>query len=266
MAWPPADPVIVRSLGLEEVEPGADGRVVRRDVPCRGQVPGLSVAVTVVGDADGAMHVRDDRHRAGVWPRRRRERRPHVAARRAARWVGPMQRRVDRQQVRQEVTAGILQIVDPLHADRPVPPRFDGERRRVVHQQAPLARRRHGAVSPDGGRGQPRRQDLLCELLHRDLVVVRVLPAGERDRPRPWHHRRDQHRRCVLRDRHRIQGAAGNLRDGLPQPSELAEREERQRRSTCVFEKCASRKHVLLLDETRPGASLGDSPRAVTQC
>ena len=247
MAWLPADPVVVPSLGLEEVVPGADRCEVRWDVPCRGQVPGLGVAVTVVGDANGAMHVRDDRHRASVWPRRRRERRPHVAARRAARWVGPMQRRVDRQQVRQEVTVGVLQIVDPLHADRPVPPRFDGERRRVVQQQAPLAGGRHGAVPPDGRRGQTRRQDLLRELPHRDLVVVGVLATRLNDRRGPRHHRRDQQRRCVLRNRQRIQRAARNLRDGLPRPSELAGREERQCRSTRVFEKCASRKHVLFL-------------------
>ena len=71
---------------------------------------------------------------------------------RAAGRVGPVQRRVDRQQVRQVVAVGIHQLVDPLDADGPLPLRLDRERRRVVEQQASLAGGRDRAVAPDGRR------------------------------------------------------------------------------------------------------------------
>ena len=53
-------------LAREEVVPCALGGVVGRDVRRRGQVPRLGVAVALVADADGAVHVGHDRHRAGV--------------------------------------------------------------------------------------------------------------------------------------------------------------------------------------------------------
>jgi tryptophanase len=61
-----------------------------------------------------------------------------------------VQRRVHRQQVRPVVPAGVHQLVDPLDAHRPIPHRLDRQRRRVMQQQAPLARRVNGAVPPHG--------------------------------------------------------------------------------------------------------------------
>src|SRR6266545_2450193 len=92
-----------------------------------------------------------------------------------------MQRRVDREQMRQVVSVPVREVVDPFHPHRPVHLRFDRERRRVVEEQAARARRLHSTVAPDCRRGQTCRQDLLRELLHRDLVVVdRLTPPNDR--------------------------------------------------------------------------------------
>jgi hypothetical protein len=63
-----------------------------------------------------------------------------------------------------------------------------------VDQQAAVALRRLAAVAPHGRGREPRRQDLLGDLLYRDLVVVGGLAARHGDGGRPWHHRRDEHR------------------------------------------------------------------------
>ena len=96
--------------------------------------------------------------------------------------------------MRQVIPVRILEVVDPFHPHRPVHLRFDRERRRVVQEQAARARRLHSPVPPDRRRGQARGQDLLLELLHRDLVVVdRLTPPNDRACLR--HHRRDEQRR-----------------------------------------------------------------------
>ena len=100
---PPVDAVGPGGLAREELVPGAFPRVARRDVVRGRQVPGFGVAVAVVGHADSAMHMGDDRHRARVATRRLRERRPAVPVGGATGRVRPVQRRVDREQMRQEV-------------------------------------------------------------------------------------------------------------------------------------------------------------------
>ena len=116
----PRRPVVRRRLAGEEVVPGALSGEAVRDVVGGGQVPGLGVAVALVADADGAVGVGDDRHRTRVRARCRRERRALVAAGGAAGRVGPVQGRVDWQQVGQEVAVGVDQVVDPLDPHRPV--------------------------------------------------------------------------------------------------------------------------------------------------
>jgi hypothetical protein len=123
----------------------------------------------------------------------------------------PVEGLVDRQQVRQEAAASGFEVVDPLHPHRPAVLRLDRERGCVVQQEAALALGSHGAVTPDSRRRQSRRQDLLRELLHRDLVVVGVLAAALLDRPGPRHHGRDEHRRLVLRHVRRIERPTGYL-------------------------------------------------------
>ena len=156
------------------------GSMLRRD----GEVPRLGVAVALVADTNRAVHVRHDRHRAGVRPGRAVERRSHVASRDAAGRVGPVQRRIDGQQVGQERRARIgriePQLVDPLHAHRPLPLGLDRERRRVVDQQALLGCRLDRPVAPDGRGRLTGGQDLLRDLPHRDLVVVDGLATGLR--------------------------------------------------------------------------------------
>ena len=187
---------LAAALPCEEVVPGALGGVAGRDVVGRRQVPRLGVAVALVADADRAVHVGDHRApgrctRPGVVG----ERRARVAAGRAARRVGPVQRRVDRQQVRQVVAVGVLQVVDPLHPHRRVPPapRWSATARCGCSRPLLLGRR-HGAVAPDRGRRAARGQDLLRELPHRDLVVVDLLAALGVDGAGLGHHRRDQQR------------------------------------------------------------------------
>ena len=52
-----------------------------------------------------------------------------------------------------------------------------------MQEQAALARRADGAVTPDRGGGQTGGEDLLCDLAHRDLVVVDRLAAHVGDDP-----------------------------------------------------------------------------------
>ncbi len=173
-----------------------------------------------------------------------------------------MERRIDRQQVGDEVAARIPQVVNPLHANRPVPLRFDRQRGCVVHQEASLALGRHGTVSPDGRRGQSLRQNLLGELLHRDLVVVRVLSARERDPSRARHHRRNQHGRSELSHRRWIQ-SVGNLGEQLSRDTKPVGEEQRERRGATETYKVSSCEHGLVrhLDATRAGGSM----RSLTQ-
>ena len=70
-----------------------------------GQEPGLRVAVAPVRHVLHAVHVDADRHRPAVGAGGGGERRSAVASRDAAGRVGPVQRGIDRQQMRQEVAA-----------------------------------------------------------------------------------------------------------------------------------------------------------------
>ena len=215
-AGSPADAVGPGGLGREEAEPGAFPGVARGDVLGRRQVPRLRVAVAVVGHAYRAVNVRDDRNRPLVWAWRLLELGSLVSSLRAPGRVRPMKGRVDREEMRQVVPVRILEVVDPLHPHRPVHLRFDRERRRVVKEQAARARRFHSTVAPDRRRGQACGEDLLRELLHRDLVVVdRLTPPNDRVCLR--HHRRDEQRCLVLQNRQRIERSARNRgeRDGF---------------------------------------------------
>jgi hypothetical protein len=236
----PAGPVARRGLSGEVVVPGAPVRVAFRNVPGRRQIPRFGVAVALVANPHGAVDVRHDRHRTGVGAGRGLEGRSHVTTRSAARRVGPVQRRVDGQQVRQEVAARVLEVVDPLHAHRPVPLRLDRQRGGVVNQQAPLACGLDRPVAPYGRRRQARRQDLLRDLAHRDLVVVRVLAATKRDRPGLRHDRRDEQRRLEPGHGQRVERAP---RDGS---------REHPRHAVAVVEKQPHSGRAPDLDEVSP--------------
>jgi hypothetical protein len=67
------------------------------------------------------MHVGDNGYRTGIPTGRASEGWTLVAAFGAARRVGPMQGRIDRQEVGQEVAVRIQQFIDPLDAHRGVP-------------------------------------------------------------------------------------------------------------------------------------------------
>ena len=89
--------------------------------------------------------------------------------------------------------------------------RLDGERRGVVEQQTLLAGRLDRAIAPDGRRWQTRRQDLLRDLPHGNLVVINFLAALLLDRPGPRHHRWDQQRCRIFGNSKWIQCTAGDL-------------------------------------------------------
>ena len=138
----------------------------------------------------------------------------------APRRVRPMQRLVYGKQVRQVLAVRVLQVVDPLDADGSLPLRLDRERGSVVDQQRVPAPAFHRAVSPDRRTREARREDLLRELLHRDLVVVGRLPARHGDRRCSRHHRGDQERRLVLGHRGWVEGAARDLGERPLHPAE----------------------------------------------
>ena len=71
------------------------------------------------------------------------------------RGVRPVQRRVDRQQVRSEVAIGVDEVVDPLDPHRPLPRRLDRERRRMMKEQPLLARSSNRPVPHTGVVGIP---------------------------------------------------------------------------------------------------------------
>jgi hypothetical protein len=129
--------------------------------------------------------------------------------------IRPVQGLIDRQQVGQTVAVWGNQIIDPPDADRDVGGRLHGVGR-VVELGARIRRdRRHRIrrrpVAPHGRRRKrigptvdrvpdPARKDLLLELPDRDVVAV--------NRSVVVHHRRDDQRRYVLRDRGRVQRPA----------------------------------------------------------
>ena len=198
-------------LLLELLVERAAGGVAGRDVVGRRQVPGLRIAVAVLGGVS-SVHVRHDRHGPGVGHPVHPVR---VGAARAAGRVGPVQRLVDGEEVRQVVTALVHQAVDPLHAHRPVLLGLDRQGR-VVERPA-LGDRPgvdHGAVAPHGGRPDgvglrpAHREDVLLELLDRDLVVVDPLALGV-DHLRARHGRRDHQGLLVLGDGRRVERAPG---------------------------------------------------------
>ena len=140
----------------------------------------------------------------------RRERRATVTSRDSSGRVGPVEGGVDGQQVGKEVSPVVKEVVDPLHTDRTTHVRLDGQGRRVVEEQCVLRGRGHGPVSPHCGCGERRRQDLLRELTHRDLVVVDILSADRPDRPGPGHDGRHQQWRLELRNARGVEAPARN--------------------------------------------------------
>jgi hypothetical protein len=189
------------------------------------------------------VQVGHDRHGAGVGTGCGVEGRAAVAVRGAAGWVGPVQRLIYRQQVGQVVAAGVLEVVDPLDAHRPLPGGLDGERGRVVEQQPPTAGRLDRPIAPHGRGWVRRRQDLLGELLHGDLVVVGWFAARHGDRRCPGHHRGDQQRRHVLRDVAGVEGPTRNCGHGLLRPAGLGGDVPGDRGGAGELEETASREH-----------------------
>ena len=102
----------------------------------------------------GTVDVGDHGHRSHVRSRCRVERGASVAALPAARGIGPVQGRIDGEQVRQEIALAIDQFVAPLDAHLSVPIGLDGERR-VIEGAAfgDSAWKIDGTVAPHRGFG-----------------------------------------------------------------------------------------------------------------
>ena len=164
------------------------------------QVPRLRVAVALLV-AVAAVEVGHDRHRAAV---RVVVAAMPIAAVDAAGRVGPVERLVDRKQVRPEAAVRLHELVDPLDAHWPTPRRLDREGR-IVERLRMVDR----AVAPHLGRAQthPRRQDLLLELAHPDPVVVDPPSLHAVELAAARHRRRDHQRRRILRNRRGVEHA-----------------------------------------------------------
>ncbi len=132
-----------------------------------------------------------------------------------------MDRRVDRQQVRQ-VVAVLDQLVVPRDLDRTL--RAGLDRERGVVERLRVGDR---AVAPHGRRQAG--DDLLGELAHRQLVPVDLRASADRPRPRPRHHRRDHEVQHVLVDRRGVERAArerlGGGRSHAPHDQTVGEQE-----------------------------------------
>ena len=114
-------------LAGKELIPGAFGGVAHRSITGGRQVPCLGVAVALVAHAHRAVHMGDDGHGASVWFGSLGEGWARVAPCYAAGRVGPVQRRINGQQMGQVIAVCILQLVDPLDPYRPPGLRFDGK-------------------------------------------------------------------------------------------------------------------------------------------
>src|SRR4029453_1106032 len=112
-AWCPIYAPRGRKFRTVVLVPSAGLGVSRWNVRGGGQIPRLRISIALVR-AVAAVQMRDDWHRTtvrlGIVPR-------HIALRQAARWIGPMKRLIDRQQMRQEPAATVDQLIQPGCAD-----------------------------------------------------------------------------------------------------------------------------------------------------
>ena len=143
-----------------------------------------------------AVQVRDSGHRAHVGRLRRTA---AIPTQKTTGWVGPVQCLIDGEQVRQETAVSVHEVVDPSGADRHVVPGLDGGAR-----VAEAARVPHGAIAPHGGLWVGRREDLLLELAHGDLVVIDAMACLPLCR---WHCGGDGQLGDEPRDRGRVERA-----------------------------------------------------------
>ena len=157
-----------------------------------------------------------------------------VRPRRATGRVRPVQRLVDRKQMRQVVPVRVHELVDPLDSNGLAPRRLDHERRVVE-----AARMVDRAVASHRRRLQPHalRQDVLPELPDGDLVVVDAPRRRRRGSGR--HRRRNDKRGDVLRDAARWKRPDRSLRQC---PRAEAERQVQRRTARHpVLERAAPR-------------------------
>jgi hypothetical protein len=158
----PGRPVALGALlGLapELVVPGADPGKAGRDVRSIRQVPRLWIAVAV-GRCVGTVQVNDCRNGAGV-RRGIGGRGSAISTRHAAAGVGPVQRRIDRHDVRHVVSIAVDKSVRPRDEARPVLFRY--ERRPRPTERRPVARHAH---AEDRGSGEAFGQHLLFKWCH----------------------------------------------------------------------------------------------------
>ncbi len=260
-----------RVPGAPRCAVGAHGLVGEEGVPpavpcqlvgevCRvGEEPGLRVAVALVPDVHRAVDVRDEGHRppvGRVLGLRVRERlgrnvrqaleggpvvgRPYPVLARSLFRVGPVQRGVDREQVRQRGAFVVDELVGPADADGPGVVDLDRERRGMEACGVAVGGR---AEAPDRRRRERGREHLLGELAHRDLVGVEVL-APTAGQPRGPGHDAGDHERG--REPGDVAGGEGASREYLGEDAPLpcgVDRHEGQRPCTRHGEEGPSSDH-----------------------
>src|SRR5512132_3305424 len=89
----------------EEIVPGALCGEAARNVVCRGQEPSFGKAITLLCVMP-AVQMGHDWNRTGIRPRCACEGRVHISTSGAPWWVRPVERRVDRQEVRNLASSG----------------------------------------------------------------------------------------------------------------------------------------------------------------
>ena len=147
-------------------------------------------------------------------PRRAPEVRPGVATVIATGRVGPVQGRVDRQQVRQVVPGGVHEIVDPLDPHRTVPPATRSSATERGGATAPSCWPRSRRRSPTPSSRAGRREGSAARTASPRSRSSRPVCLPALDGPRARHHRRYEQRCHELRHGRGIQRAARNRCDG----------------------------------------------------
>lgn len=252
----PVDAELRLGLGAEELIPSPVRRIGGVEVARDREIPGFGVAIGFVTDPDCAMDMRHEGHRPGIegvlgpriaeLPRRGITQAAEVglgvgdraAVTGAPLGIGPVEGRVDGQQVTQITASVVHEFVAPRDADGGAVRGLDRHRRRMEGVAA-LARR---SVAPHCGERQRCRQHALLELPDGDVIDIDralrpcALAAGA------GHRGRDHERLDELGNARGVERSARNGmrdRDGTcPVP-----RIQRKHRGARVFQEGAAGDH-----------------------
>ena len=117
----------------------------------------------------------------------------------------------------------------------------------MVEEEPLLPLCRDGAVTPHRRFRKSFRQDLLGDLPHRDLVVVRRLAARKGNPRRSRHDRRNEQRSAILGNAGRVKRPPRHLGESYFDASgQIGVKREAQARPTCCLDECSPAEHPAL--------------------